>query len=70
MFQTYVKPVLNPQLFPFCTELTGITQEQVDSGIPLSEALAKIHLWLEQNNVLNTEFVFMSCGDYDGRQLR
>jgi hypothetical protein len=25
VFQTYVKPVLDPVLTPFCTELTGIT---------------------------------------------
>lgn len=24
-FQTYVKPVLDPKLTPFCTKLTGIT---------------------------------------------
>ena len=35
VFQTYVKPVLDPQLTPFCTELTGITQEQVDGGVSI-----------------------------------
>lgn len=25
-FHRYVKPVVNPKLTPFCTELTGITQ--------------------------------------------
>ena len=26
-FQTYVKPVLDPELTPFCTKLTGIEQK-------------------------------------------
>ena len=34
-FQTYVKPVLDPVITDFCTELTGITQEQVDAGVSL-----------------------------------
>jgi len=25
-FQTYVRPIKNPKLRPFCTKLTGITQ--------------------------------------------
>eukprot|EP00026_Physarum_polycephalum_P015014 Phypoly_transcript_15593.p1 GENE.Phypoly_transcript_15593~~Phypoly_transcript_15593.p1 ORF type:complete len:252 (+),score=34.54 Phypoly_transcript_15593:86-841(+) len=32
--QNYVKPVVNKILTPFCTELTGITQDQVDAGLP------------------------------------
>ena len=32
IFQTYVKPTIDPELTEFCTELTGITQEQVDGG--------------------------------------
>jgi inhibitor of KinA sporulation pathway (predicted exonuclease) len=27
VFQTYVKPTLDPVLTPFCTNLTGIKQE-------------------------------------------
>ena len=46
-FQTYVKPEIDTQLTPFCTELTGITQEQVDAGIPLAEALNQAHAFLE-----------------------
>jgi len=65
-----VKPVLDPKLTPFCTQLTGITQEQVDSGIPLKEALAEVHDFLEGLGVFTKEFVFMSCGDFDGNQMR
>lgn len=33
-----VKPVQNPILSDFCTELTGITQAQVDNGINFADA--------------------------------
>ena len=45
-FHTYVKPVLDPVLTAFCTELTGITQSQVDSGIVLEQALRNLHVYL------------------------
>lgn len=69
-YQTYVKPTIHPKLTPFCTELTGITQEQVDGGIPLKEALGQVHTFLEGLGIFNHEFVFMSCGDFDGNQIR
>jgi inhibitor of KinA sporulation pathway (predicted exonuclease) len=46
-FQTYVKPTIHPKLTPFCTELTGITQEQVDGGLTLKEALSEVHNFLD-----------------------
>ena len=68
-YQTYVKPTLDPQLTDFCTELTGITQEQVDGGISIQEALKQVHMWLGNEGIFSSEFVFMSCGDFDGRHL-
>ena len=60
----------------FCTELTGITQEQVDAGIPLSEALKLHEEWLVEHKLLSpctgdtaelssNEFVYLTCGDWD-----
>ena len=46
VFHTYVKPVIDPVLTPFCTELTGITQAQVNSGITIEEALQRLHIFL------------------------
>jgi len=43
IFHTYVKPVLDPKLTPFCTELTGIQQSQVDAGVELPKALQNLH---------------------------
>ena len=69
-FQTYVKPTKYPELTEFCTELTGITQEQVDNGVSIETALFLFHEFLRKNNVLKSEYVLMSCGDYDAKALR
>ena len=39
-FETFVRPVRHPELTPFCTELTGITQDDVDRAPSFPEALA------------------------------
>ena len=41
-FRVYIKPIKNSKLSDFCKNLTGITQEQVNSGISLEEAI-KMH---------------------------
>ncbi|CAG9820377.1 unnamed protein product [Phaedon cochleariae] len=46
VFQQYVMPVENPMLTSFCTELTGIQQSQVDSGVPLQTCLMLFKKWL------------------------
>lgn len=47
-FQQYVKPQEQPVLSPFCTSLTGITQQQVDAGVPLGTCLHLFRKWLNQ----------------------
>ncbi len=54
-FHYYIKPEVHPQLYPSCIELTGITQDKVDSGIPLKDALDKLEVFLrEKVPFLNT----------------
>ena len=69
-FQTYVKPQKYPDLTEFWTELTGITQEQVDGGVPIEEAVLMFHKFLKDAGVLGSEFAMMSCGDYDAKALK
>ncbi|XP_062242898.1 ERI1 exoribonuclease 2 [Platichthys flesus] len=45
-FHTYVQPQEHPTLSEFCTELTGITQIQVEAGIPLRICLSRFCRWL------------------------
>ncbi|KAG8014613.1 ERI1 exoribonuclease 2 [Nibea albiflora] len=56
-FHTYVQPQEHPVLSEFCTELTGITQMQVEAGIPLQICLSRFSRWL-QNLQLNKGVVF------------
>ncbi|XP_034045033.1 ERI1 exoribonuclease 2 [Thalassophryne amazonica] len=46
-FHTYVQPQEHPILSQFCTELTGITQTQVEAGIPLHICLSRFSRWLQ-----------------------
>ncbi|KAK7195518.1 Exonuclease [Novymonas esmeraldas] len=46
-FHRYVRPLRNPTLTTFCTELTGITQAVVDGADPLPVVVAAFQTWLE-----------------------
>ena len=59
----YVKPTRSV-VSPFCTNLTGITQETVDQGVPLEEA-CKILM----RDYLSKARVWASYGDYDRRMF-
>ena len=67
VFHTYVRPTAHPILTPFCTQLTGITQDQVDGKPTLSEVLKQFNLWMESNGLLDPSisFSFVTCGDWD-----
>uniref|UniRef100_T1H243 Exonuclease domain-containing protein n=1 Tax=Megaselia scalaris TaxID=36166 RepID=T1H243_MEGSC len=47
-FHKYVMPIESPKLSSFCTELTGITQNKVDTGIPLQTALMVFQEWVRK----------------------
>uniref|UniRef100_A0A4W5KG08 Exonuclease domain-containing protein n=1 Tax=Hucho hucho TaxID=62062 RepID=A0A4W5KG08_9TELE len=46
-FHTYIQPQEHPILSDFCTELTGITQQQVEAGVPLHICLSRFSRWLQ-----------------------
>ncbi|NXU10637.1 ERI2 exoribonuclease, partial [Pardalotus punctatus] len=46
-FHMYVQPQEHPILSEFCTELTGITQNQVDEGVPLHICLSQFLKWIQ-----------------------
>lgn len=64
-FQTFVRPIRNPILRPFCTELTSITQDQVDDAPLFPEAILQLRDFLEGERA-----VFCSWGAYDRNQFR
>ncbi|TPX33400.1 hypothetical protein SmJEL517_g03684 [Synchytrium microbalum] len=57
-FHSYVRPVYNPILSSFCKNLTGITQEQVDSSPPFPTVVGMLDQWLAKR-----------CGKYPFRRL-
>ena len=67
VFHTYVRPTAHPILTPFCTQLTGITQDQIDGKPTLSEVLEQFNLWMESNGLRDPSisFSFVTCGDWD-----
>ena len=73
-FHTYVRPTVNTTLTPFCTQLTGITQERVDSAPTLAEVLEAFEQWrlaqpfpLEHAPLEPQGFAFAADGPWDLR---
>lgn len=78
-FHFYIKPDVHSELSQFCTNLTGITQEQIDNdGIQLKDALQRHDIWLQEANLIPQHqngnyndndqihsFVYLTCGDWD-----
>jgi inhibitor of KinA sporulation pathway (predicted exonuclease) len=62
----FVKPEKHQQLTDFCKELTGITQEHVDIGISLNQALHELNSFLDKNNVDR----WCSWGYFDKNQFK
>lgn len=75
-FHCFVKPYIHPTLSAFCTELTGITQNQVDSAPSLVDVLAMVEKWLDANCLGLTpgsgkrSFLFCTCGSWDMNALQ
>ncbi|XP_047310502.1 uncharacterized protein LOC124914071 [Impatiens glandulifera] len=68
-FQTYVRPTCNQLLSDFCTDLTGIQQNQVDRGVTLTEALLRHDKWLEKKGIKNTNFAVVTWSNWDCRVM-
>ena len=65
-FATFIRPVRHPALTPFCTNLTTITQEQVNSAPLFPDALRSLcdRLWSAR------DILFSSWGNYDKNQFQ
>ena len=64
-FQTFVRPQRHAELSAFCTDLTGITQANVDAAPALPEAMAGFAAWIG-----NPDSVLVSWGAFDRNQIR
>jgi inhibitor of KinA sporulation pathway (predicted exonuclease) len=64
-FQEYCKPLQNTKLSKFCTELTGITQEQVDNGGNFVDVLKRHQLWITSHIQKDDILIFLTFGYWD-----
>ncbi|KAJ3413769.1 hypothetical protein HDV05_007589 [Chytridiales sp. JEL 0842] len=64
-FHHYVKPVKNPKLSAFCTELTGIEQKTVDAGIPFNEVFKNLEVFITSHGLTKDNTIVITCGDWD-----
>jgi inhibitor of KinA sporulation pathway (predicted exonuclease) len=64
-FQQFVQPVRHPLLTPFCTELTSIRQQEVETAPTFPEAIASLKEWIYSF----PRHVFCSWGNYDKKQF-
>lgn len=61
-FQTFVRPVAHPRLTPFCVELTGASQEEVDAAPTFPEVLSHFAAWWDE---YAAGALAVTCGDWD-----
>ena len=64
-FHKYVKPVGIPELTPFCTQLTGITQDMIANEDTFPHVLEHFLNWYKENELNSTEACFVTCGLWD-----
>jgi inhibitor of KinA sporulation pathway (predicted exonuclease) len=64
-FGRFVRPVSEPILSDFCTQLTGISQDDVDGAEPFPLVFTEFLDWARTE-----PFVWCSWGAYDLRQLK
>jgi len=66
-FQALVRPVVRPQLTPFCRQLTRIEQADVDGAEPFPVVAARLSSFAQQHYA--TGATWGSWGQYDAKQL-
>jgi len=65
-YQTFIKPVVNPILSEFCTELTSIKQSDVDTAPCFLEVMRNFENWIDGSAIDTT---LLSWGRYDKKQI-
>lgn len=71
-FHEFVKPRISSVLTPFCTQLTGITQQTVDSADHLPIVWRRFKTWMKKRQLVDQEsgdtgiqnFAFVTCGNW------
>lgn len=64
-FRMFVKPRKYPTVSKFCFDLTHITQEMVDNGVPIEIALKSHTRWLDEHVPQGSGVTIVTCGSPD-----
>ena len=64
-FSELIRPITHPEISQFCTELTGITQAELDGVAHFPEVYSNFIDWLPDNS----DYVIATWGSYDLVQL-
>lgn len=72
VFHAYCKPKLHPDLSTFCTNLTKISQNQVDNAQPFPMVLKHVENWLfKKHNATNLRYAIVcDCSSDMGKFMR
>lgn len=65
-FQSFVRPVVNQVLSPFCSQLTSISQIDVNRAGRFPEVLSDFQRWAEMDD---EEYLLCSWGNFDKKLL-
>lgn len=65
-FNAFIKPIINPNLSAFCSELTSIHQPDVDSANTFDRVIEQFIHWIDPNE---QSYLLCSWGDFDKKQL-
>ncbi|KAK3874855.1 hypothetical protein Pcinc_020237 [Petrolisthes cinctipes] len=64
-FHHFVRPTKHPTLSQYCTDLTSITQDEVNNGKVFEDVFADFDNWMKEEVGLDKRFLFITCGDWD-----
>jgi 3'-5' exoribonuclease 1 len=65
-FNAFIKPKMHPIISDFCTELTSITQTEIDNARDYNSVISDFWSWIE----LDEEYLLCSWGFYDKSQFK
>ncbi|KAI4524140.1 hypothetical protein K525DRAFT_253966 [Schizophyllum commune Loenen D] len=75
-FHSYVRPTWRPVLSQFCTDLTGITQSQVDAAPPFADVLRSFYAFMIRHGLIDrrtgkrlVKYCWCSDGPFDLRDF-
>uniref|UniRef100_A0A1I7Y7W2 Exonuclease domain-containing protein n=1 Tax=Steinernema glaseri TaxID=37863 RepID=A0A1I7Y7W2_9BILA len=75
-FQEYVRPEVVRRITPFCTKLTGITQDDVAEALSFKEVIEEFDNWLQKHGLVDSfcapthiPWAIATIGEWDLRTL-